>query len=456
MTLHDPVVSRTGRQSTAPQENRVSQACEECARLHIKCADEKPCRRCEARGVACIYPNAATTATASSGAEAVAAHDLLSLAASSHFQHQPAQPGPVAGQVLPERRAMPIVGVPDAQQHHQVGSLYDGHSMTGAVMSQQTPAYWEVPVAPEERIHDFLRAVMMGQDNMGGTGLLPGTRTPRNMFDFGNGAEDWSLNDMDMMFIDDYSHHIPFLAASETAPSTGPAAFSDENDAEPTHERPPRSLPPTGVDATRKWRFQPVTKDSSDANLSVPVTTESHKRPKYHDRRVLSEPLSNSARDSMLTLVATAGSQDPRPVTSFPSTELLDSLLQFFLSTTAATSYICHTPTFSPNRRPFLTLAMIAAGAALTPDAPLQKLGMVFQEAVRVTLPVMIEKDNTLIRDVEMLQTAYINLQHGFWSGNSRKMELAESFMGPWATMVRRAVSHHQAHETLLFILHAC
>jgi hypothetical protein len=65
-------------------------------------------------------------------------------------------------------------------------------------------------------------------------------------------------------------------------------------------------------------------------------------------------------------------------------------------------------------------------------------------------LEMQIEKDNTLIRDVEILQAAYISLRIGFWSGNSRKMELAESFMQPWATMVRRAVSRVDTRPSCL------
>jgi hypothetical protein len=238
-------------------------------------------------------------------------------------------------------------------------------------------------------MHDFLRAVMGGSlghnnnNNMNNmapvpSGILSGTRTPRNIFDFGDEA-DWSLNDMDLLFIDGYNHQIPFLAASDTAPSVGPPAAPDE---------PAPLVPPTGVDATKKWRFRPVTKDSSDANLSVPVTDVNHRRPKY-DRRVSAEPLSSSTRDHLLTMVATASSR-AQPIASFPSTELLDSLLQFYLSTTTATTYVCHAPSFNPNRRPVLTAAMVAAGAAHTPDGPLQKLGLVFQEAIRVTIPAMV------------------------------------------------------------------
>jgi hypothetical protein len=226
-----------------------------------------------------------------------------------------------------------------------------------------------------QRIQDFLQDLMGGSLGVNGgtitSGLLSGTRTPKNLFDFG-GETDWALNDIDLGFLEDYNQHIPFGAEPDTASTNTASALPNV---------PPG--PPTGVDATRKWRFLPAPKDSSDANMSLP-TTGIHRRFEI-ERRVLTETLSHSTRDNILTMVATAGSI-MQPITSFPSTELLDSLLQFFLSTTTASNYVCHTATFNPNRRPILTAAMVAAGAALTPDAPLQKLGLAFQEAVRLTL----------------------------------------------------------------------
>lgn len=158
LTLHDPAGSvnpASGRQSTTPRENRVSQACEQCARLHIKCDNEKPCRRCEARGLRCVYPTAAP-----SGAEETVAHDLLSLAAA---QFRPAQPsGPSA--VLPDDRTV-SVGEPSVQMNVQENAMGE------TVLSQpslshpppERPAtprlqsdhaahlnYWDVPAPPEE------------------------------------------------------------------------------------------------------------------------------------------------------------------------------------------------------------------------------------------------------------------------------------------------------------------
>jgi len=51
------------------------------------------------------------------------------------------------------------------------------------------------------------------------------------------------------------------------------------------------------------------------------------------------------------------------------------------------------------------------------------------------------EKDNSLSRDIQSIQASTLLLDISFWSGSSRKMEMAESFLQPWATMIRRSVS---------------
>ena len=79
---------------------------------------------------------------------------------------------------------------------------------------------------------------------------------------------------------------------------------------------------------------------------------------------------------------------DSRSFLSFPSLELLDSLLQYFISTTAASTYSVHLPTFFPSQKRYeMVAAFIAGGAALTPDASLRKLGYVVQETLRLHIP---------------------------------------------------------------------
>ncbi|ORY19318.1 major facilitator superfamily domain-containing protein [Clohesyomyces aquaticus] len=129
-----------------------------------------------------------------------------------------------------------------------------------------------------------------------------------------------------------------------------------------------------------------------------------------------------------------------RIASSFPSVELLDSLIQYFLtSPSLGAKQWFHLPTFSPSRlRPELLASVVAAGAVSTPDIPLRKLGYALQEASRIGQGKSFEEDNSLIRDLQMLQNQMLQLEIGLWSGISRKMEISESFFQPLVTMLRR------------------
>lgn len=81
---------------------------------------------------------------------------------------------------------------------------------------------------------------------------------------------------------------------------------------------------------------------------------------------------------------------------------------------------------------------MAAAGAVLTPDRSLRKLGFAMQEVVRNHAPTVWEADNTLVRDLEMSQAYMLQLAIGLWSGSSRKVEISESFQQPLLSMLRR------------------
>jgi hypothetical protein len=48
------------------------------------------------------------------------------------------------------------------------------------------------------------------------------------------------------------------------------------------------------------------------------------------------------------------------------------------------------------------------------------------------------EEDNSSIRDLQHLRTFLLQEVVGMWSGVSRKMEIAESFLQPLVTMIRR------------------
>lgn len=234
-------------------------------------------------------------------------------------------------------------------------------------------------------LHEFLRNVM-GEDtmaNLSHASIGPGTWTPRNLFEFGIDTN-LELNDMDLHFLDDYNQNNPF---GLTTPTTDGASGTKSvlGDIHPEA--------PLGVESLQKastWRFRPMPKDNRENALSMPAT-DSLKRFTV-DRRVTPEALNYSKRDQILSMIITAGSNS-RSSMAFPSVELLDSLLQYYLTTTPAPSSLIHVATFKPSqKRPELVAGIIASGAVMAPDASLRKLGFAIQEAVQVAIPRLVSR----------------------------------------------------------------
>jgi hypothetical protein len=163
-----------------------------------------------------------------------------------------------------------------------------------------------------------------------------------------------------------------------------------------------------------RWRFVPVPQDHGYAehgNLLLGGETRPDK-PLKSLRNLDMGPgpdncLDLASQDKILSIVL---SQMPLPFSlnaaSFPSPELLDRLILYFLSVpfSSAGAWI-YRSTFIPKQsRSEFVLAMAAAGAVLTPDSALRKLGFAMQEVVRHRLPAIFEADNTLIRDFGLHQ----------------------------------------------------
>ncbi|CRK36412.1 hypothetical protein BN1723_015080 [Verticillium longisporum] len=233
------------------------------------------------------------------------------------------------------------------------------------------------------------------------------------------------LDDMDLQFLDTYN---------TTADQNEPASSTSNQ---------------IRAEAFRnfQWRFRPSVNDHAGAeehNLSLPeaIDTTSPESRLSVNLRITCARLKSSIRDRILTLVIKSCRPGnlSKSVSSFPSVELLDTLVQYYLgSPMARTDSYIHTPTFDPNtKRPELVAAMAAAGAVLTLDPALVKLGYAIQESVRAALPEVWEKDNSLIRDLQLSQAFLISLELGMWSGYSRKAEISESFLQPLVTMLRR------------------
>lgn len=277
------------------------------------------------------------------------------------------------------------------------------------------------------------------------------TTKPGGLIDFAL-ETNLDLSIADLSFLESYNTDIPFEnEAAYTAPSPVPSIQDADGEASQSdgYVREDRYV------ERLRWRFVPVSQDhgfSEHGNLLLDGQTGEESTPQsLRSVRVEStstERVDLSLRDKILSIVL---SQMPQPlshaIASFPSHELLDRLIVYFLTIpiSSAGSWF-HRPTFNVKQaRPELLLAMAAAGAVLTPDSALRKLGFAMQEVVRHQLPTVFEADNTLIRDLELQQAYLLYLEISLWSGNSRKIEIAESFRQPLFTMLRRGGMFHAA-----------
>ncbi|KAK4565975.1 hypothetical protein LTR86_003824 [Recurvomyces mirabilis] len=418
---------------TMIQHSRVSQACEACAGLHLKCEEEKPCKRCTKKNIQCNF-----TTAAFGGPD-----QITQSPQQNNFIHAQYH------QTRYDNMQQHMHTLPPMQQHNihqqpQMQSIQPAPSMHRSSMSgthpsqlppmQMTPTQMSPPQIsaasttpqqqnmmegtmmppqqPGNNMFDYLRDKMMPPGNNAAPNGVQvvdyqqtGPWTPRELFDFGVDTN-MELNDLDLTFLDTYNNANPFDLRT---PSIGfPTSGSDIMPSFTSAPVPP--IDTTALPKASVWRFRPLSKDSGSAeqaNLSLPTPTTLD-----IDRRVTCEPLSQTSRDKILAMI---------------------------LSTCSHAKHWIHAPTLLAGQtRPEVLAAIIAAGAVLTPDAAIRKVGYAIQEAIRTAVQVQLEEDNTLMRDLQIMQASLLQLKIGLWSGDSRKMELAEGFQQVLVTMARR------------------
>ncbi|KAK5085138.1 hypothetical protein LTR05_004417 [Lithohypha guttulata] len=188
------------------------------------------------------------------------------------------------------------------------------------------------------------------------------------------------------------------------------------------------------------WLWTPTHGDSSAAeqeNLSIPTPELL-----LADTTSVIHHLSLPSRDRVLALILRTCEQSAQMqiVSCFPSAEMLSKLSSNFISyhSRQFAPWI-HVATLDLNQeREVFLLALIASGATNSSFPNVRKLGYAMHEALRLSIPASFEKDNRSTRDLRSLQAMALELQIGLWSGNRRKLEIAESFAYPIITMTRR------------------
>ena len=177
-----------------------------------------------------------------------------------------------------------------------------------------------------------------------------------------------------------------------------------------------------------------LTDAEAEALSSSPFAVELERYPPCVSKRC-----GTGARDALLLLVQLHNDSAVN-VASFPSLMSLDLLLQRFLyeQMTGACSFV-HVPSLDPDVcRAELLAAMIASTASSSANPVISNMGLALQEKVRMALGKALYQDDRLVRKVETLQTAILWIEIGLWSGNRRKMEVAESAANNVPTVSRK------------------
>ncbi|KXJ85368.1 hypothetical protein Micbo1qcDRAFT_223304 [Microdochium bolleyi] len=407
------------RSSAGP--GRVSTACKTCASCHLRCSEEKPCRRCLDRGLDCVWSNPPghDDEGTSEGADDSFRED------DAPRSRTPPRPA--------DHRDFPATPTPKMELPQQpIIAPYHDHHPAEAPMG----GFMNTPYFPNG-FFDMSSA--------------SGTWTPLGAGPMAMGTS-MDLDDIDLHFLNSYNTNLPFEIASDSGTNHTPQAILDPTPGSNSVEQGPQSssrIPTSNAFRNSYWRFQPNAHDHASAeehNLSLPADKDGQPSTAAskiaRSQRLKTRPLSLNARDKILTLVVDNCRPEnlSRAVASFPSIELLDALIHFYLSSVIvrADSFV-HISSFDPNtKKAELLAAMASAGAVLTSDPALIKLGSAIQECVRGAVPKHWERDNSTTRDLELSQAWMISLETAIWSGHSRKVEIAESFMQPLLTMLRR------------------
>ncbi|PKS12542.1 hypothetical protein jhhlp_000750 [Lomentospora prolificans] len=426
---------RPASQDAKDAPGRVTQACRACSSNHLRCTEDKPCRRCTTKGIECVWTQTTDSVITPppSVSQTSDSFDMPTMQ-SSHVEDMTSAPQHI-DRHEPSPRLPDMVGMHGKTMflHPYLGvlDLYHGYIPTNNNTSRFA----------DPSLHDATMADV-APGFFPDWSLLPGQWTPMGGQTF-ELAPSIDLDDIDLRFLDAYNLKVPFEFGSDSrngSIETSPL----ENTSDPYH---PAAL---GSEAFRNshWRFRPNPHDHGGAeehNLSLPPDSTDHGSPEsriHLEKRTTCASLSVAARDKILTMVVESCRPQnlSRAVAGFPSVELLDTLIQYSLASPVARfDNFLHAATFDPNKKsPELVAAMAAAGAVMTADPALTKLGYAIQECVRVAVPKHWERDNTLIRDLELVQAFFITLEIGLWSGHGRKVEIAESFLQPLLTMVRR------------------
>ncbi|KAK4672909.1 hypothetical protein QC763_107150 [Podospora pseudopauciseta] len=445
--------------SAALGAGRVAHACQACAKARVKCEEMKPCTRCKNRGITCEVASS----------EDAAMH-LLHLSANAHgFEsHPPADTSPSAS----SQYAQPISAAePEFQQptfnpalkSFASSSRYQQPSLASNSLTPDDRQFKEESQLPtpetlmDQNNPDNLNRPQATYQNQGlATVEQDLEKAPFSEFlrdvlydqSFGNSARMAEAQGLAVLdFCDDVNldfREFDFGLLENWNPDATQHVPDSTTQVDNSAEVAAMRSTLVKIWTESPWRWVPKRTDTGyneQSNLPL-LSRDVHGSKALKPDRVVKDTLHSSNRDKILAIVLSTcreNSMINRVASSFPSAEIMDTWIHVFLAAhmCQVSSWI-HYGSFSMNHQSPEWLAIAtAAGAVLAPVTTLRRFGFALQEAVRISIPGRFEENNTNIGLLGPVQALVLVQDVGLWSGNRRKMEIAECHLSVPMAMMR-------------------
>ncbi|KAM7213143.1 hypothetical protein V8F06_011473 [Rhypophila decipiens] len=395
-TTHDRDTNGKGRVIIRLRD-RAAEACLNCAASKAKCDDQKPCSRCRNKGLPCETTPKRTLQDRQPS--------IVNPTPSPSFKD--------ATGATPDMRSGSYAMPNSYEFAHESHSASKSASHAGVAITNQND-------------------VMLHQSMMDGI--------PNELIYF-NGVHNF-FPDVDFTSWDlnfegfpvppfDSSHGTSPHSSVNTATKSANRAYKDSARRHAAFKKSPWLWEPDQTDYVRR--------DTEGLQLNEDAFSHSLPLERSLGRPTNKLKLTTATRDRLFAIVLST-IKDPIRVPSFPSLDLLNYLLHIhFLNDEYQYDSWIHSASFSPDEAlPEKLAAIIAHGASFISVPSVWQFGLALQEIVRQRIGMLFEADNSNTRRLECLQAYLQNLDVGIWSGFKRKTELAESFLQPLVTILRR------------------
>ncbi|KAL4861436.1 hypothetical protein BDV12DRAFT_180286 [Aspergillus spectabilis] len=443
-----------GAQSRGP---RVSQACLNCAATKLKCSEEKPCLRCTEKGIICQYDAVSATNTAGKSPEQVQDLEDATLMLNRPItQGSTGEAGPPSFLDASENSNEEPIFTQKVKRSEPSGK--DGQETLPSKMPRlnstggPTPSPSNAPtaVAFEPRLPTPGSTALTISDDNPQDGLYPDAMKDGSLFlpghDIGRAAPSCrrtsspvNMWDIFMTTSFDFGTEIPSFGSAEIHAMTPPSPETcDDSDALVM-----------GAEAYRLsfWHWAPITPETHSpkefALVFCPdMEHENFEVPENVPLGNRHQLLQNADRGRLLNLLITYLPKENavQIISAFPSLIFLRNLVRlFFRAQRSQAVEFIHPPSFSAGLTPTPLLAAIVASGACSSSVPaVQSMGYAMLDVVFTVIAEMWHGDDPTVRDLHLLQALAIDLTACLWSGDNRRLVLAEAFLQTLTTAARR------------------